>query len=75
MSDRHRSDRSSLFGVGGIALMAICCVVGPATLGAIAGATIGSAFGVVAAVLVAACVAVAATLLTRRKRDGRRSAC
>ena len=48
------------------ALMALCCLAGPAVLGAVAGAAIGSVLGVVAAVI----VAVACVLIVRRLRAG-----
>jgi hypothetical protein len=59
-----------LFGVAGV-LMALCCIAGPALLGAAAGAAIGNLIGVAAAVL----VAVAAVLVLRRWRGGRDGAC
>jgi hypothetical protein len=40
------------FGIAA-ALMALCCLAGPAVLGAVAGAAIGSVLGVVAAVAIA----------------------
>jgi hypothetical protein len=53
------------FGVAG-GLMALCCLAGPAVLGAVAGAAIGNVLGIVAAVVIAlVCVA-----LLRRWRAG-----
>jgi hypothetical protein len=52
-------------GIAG-ALMALCCLAGPAVLGAVAGAAIGSVLGVVAAVA----IAVACVLIVRRLRAG-----
>jgi hypothetical protein len=52
-------------GIAG-ALMALCCLAGPAVLGAVAGAAIGRVFGVVAAVG----IAVACVLIVRRLRSG-----
>jgi hypothetical protein len=53
----------------GIALMAACCVLGPAVIAAGIGAAAGSWFGIGAAlVLAAACVAA---LLLWRRRDRR----
>jgi drug/metabolite transporter (DMT)-like permease len=54
-----------LFGVAGV-LMVLCCAVGPAVLGAAAGAAIGNMLGIAAAVL----VALASVLLVRRWRGG-----
>ncbi len=53
----------SLFGVAGV-IMALCCLAGPAVLGAVAGTAIGSWFGIVAAVV----VALAAAVLLRLRR-------
>ena len=46
-----------LFGAGGI-LMLVCCLAGPAVLGAAAGAAVGGVFGSVAAVAIALAVVV-----------------
>jgi hypothetical protein len=65
------SDRAGgLFGVAGF-LMALCCVAGPAVLGAAAGAAIGNVVGIVAAVV----VALIGALLVRRWRRGGDGAC
>jgi hypothetical protein len=48
------------------ALMALCCLAGPAVLGAAAGAAIGSVLGIVAALV----IAVACVLTVRRLRSG-----
>jgi hypothetical protein len=55
-------------GIAGV-LMALCCLAGPAVLGAVAGAAIGRVFGVVAAVV----IAVACVLIVRRLRSGDRA--
>ena len=56
------------FGVAGV-LMALCCVAGPAVLGAVAGAAIGNVLGIAAAVVIAlVCVA-----LFRRSRSGNKA--
>lgn len=53
---RRRGEK--FFGVAGV-LMALCCVAGPAVLGAVAGAAIGSVLGIAAAVVIAlVCVAL-----------------
>ena len=59
-----------LFGIGAI-VMALCCLAGPAVLGAVAGAAIGNALGIAAAVV----VALVGVLLLRRWRGGARGAC
>jgi hypothetical protein len=63
-----RADR--LVGVAGV-LMALCCLAGPALLGAAAGAAIGYGLGIAAA-LVIVCLAVVALW---RRRAGRRGRC
>ena len=63
-----RTDK--LFGVAGL-VMALCCLAGPAILGAAAGAAIGNLPGIAAAIV----VAVAAVLLLRRRRAGTGKAC
>lgn len=62
-----RADR--LIGVAGV-LMALCCLAGPALLGAAAGAAIGYGLGVAAA-LVIACLAVVALWRRRAGTGGR----
>jgi hypothetical protein len=53
---------------GGAFLMILCCAVGPAAIGAAAGATVGGWLGIACAVLVAA---IAGLFLHRRRgRDG-----
>lgn len=65
------SDRTGgLFGVAGV-IMALCCLAGPAVLGAAAGAAIGNVLGIAAAVL----VALVGVLLVRRWRGGGDGAC
>lgn len=57
--------RNRAVGVAGV-LMALCCLAGPAILGAAAGAAIGNVLGIAAAVV----IAVAGVLLVRRWRGG-----
>jgi hypothetical protein len=65
------SDRAGgLFGIAGV-LMALCCVAGPAVLGAAAGTAIGNVVGIVTAVV----VALVGVLLVRRWRSGGDAAC
>jgi hypothetical protein len=54
-------------------LMALCCLAGPAVLGAVAGATVGGALGIAAAAAVAVAVAIAVVVL--RRRGGSESRC
>ena len=58
----RRSD--SLF-AGGALLMIVCCAVGPAVLGAVAGSLIGGWLGIACALLLAA----GAALALRRRRS------
>jgi len=55
---------------GGGALMILCCAVGPAVIGAVAGSAIGGWLGIACAVILAAAVGL---ILHRRTR--RRSGC
>jgi hypothetical protein len=52
------------FGVAGL-LMALCCLAGPAVLGAVAGTAVGSVLGIAAAIV----VAVVCLALLRRWRS------
>lgn len=61
---------NKLLGVGGV-LMALCCLAGPAVLGAVAGAAIGNALGIAAAIV----LALVGVLLVRRWRGGAGKAC
>ena len=54
--------------VGGGVLMILCCAVGPAVIGAVAGSAIGGWLGIACAVIVAA--AVGLILQRRTKRRG-----
>jgi hypothetical protein len=64
----RRTDK--LFGIGAV-VMVLCCVAGPAVLGAVAGAAIGNTLGIAAAVV----VALVGVLLLRRWRGGAGKAC
>jgi hypothetical protein len=64
MGDGATTSRTgSLFGTAGV-IMALCCLAGPAVLGAVAGTAVGSRFGIVVAVA----VALAAAALLRYQR-------
>lgn len=52
---------------GSALLLVLCCAVGPAVLGAVAGGTIGGWLGIACAVIVAA---AAGLVLHRRRRRG-----
>jgi hypothetical protein len=62
----------TLFGVAGL-VMALCCIAGPAILGAVAGAAIGNALGIAAAVAVT--LAAAGAVVLYRRRSGNNAAC
>lgn len=62
--------RNRAVGVAGV-LMALCCLAGPAILGAAAGAAIGKVLGIAAAVV----IALAGVLLVRRWRGGADKGC
>jgi hypothetical protein len=68
MGTARRSDAA--LAAGGV-LMVLCCAVGPAVIGAVAGTAIGGWLGVACAVILAAAVALA--LHRRARRRG--SAC
>jgi hypothetical protein len=59
-----------LVGIAGV-VMALCCLAGPAIIGAAAGAAIGNVLGIAAAVV----IALAGVLLVRRWRSGSKRAC
>jgi hypothetical protein len=60
----RQGSKYALFG-GGV-LMVLCCAVGPAVIGAVAGSAIGGSLGIVCAVILAAAVAL---VLHRRARS------
>jgi outer membrane lipoprotein SlyB len=55
--------------IGGGVLMVLCCAVGPAVIGAVAGSAIGGWLGIACAVILAAVVGLAVHRRTRG-RDG-----
>jgi hypothetical protein len=61
-SDRPRSDLAL---AGGGILMVLCCAVGPAVIGAVAGSGVGGWLGIACAIVLAATVGV---VLHRRTR-------
>ena len=60
--------RSNVALVGGGLVMVLCCAVGPAVIGAVAGSAIGGWLGIACAVIVAA--AVGFILHGRTRRGG-----
>jgi hypothetical protein len=68
MSAEARS--GGLFGIAGV-LMTLCCLAGPAVVGAAAGAAIGNLLGIAAVVV----IALAGALVVRRWRSGKKRAC
>jgi hypothetical protein len=57
---------SSLAIAGGALVMVLCCAVGPAVIGAVAGSAIGGWLGIVCAVILAAVVGL---IMQRRTRS------
>lgn len=57
--------RTDLALVGGGLLMVLCCAIGPAVIGAVAGSAIGGWLGIACAVILAAAVGL---ILHRRTR-------
>ncbi len=65
----RRANGGTLFGAAGL-VMALCCLAGPAVLGAVAGAAIGNVLGIMVAVLVAVLAAGAVAFFRRRGGNG-----
>jgi hypothetical protein len=61
---------SGIFGIAGVA-MVLCCLAGPAIVGAAAGAAVGGLLGIAAAVV----LALAGVLVARRWRGRDKGAC
>ena len=55
--------------LGGGVLMVVCCAVGPAVIGAVAGSAIGGWLGVTCAVILAAVVGLILHRRTRSRAD------
>lgn len=70
MRAREESRRPDAVPVGGSLPMVLCCVVGPAVMGAVAGGEIGGWLGIACAVTLAAVIAL---IVHRRTRS--RGAC
>jgi hypothetical protein len=71
-SERRTGKGGTLMGAAGL-VMAICCLAGPAVLGAVAGAAIGDVLGIAVAVVVA--LLAAGGMVLYRRRNGNGSAC
>ncbi len=59
--------RFDLAVVGGGVLMVLCCAIGPAVIGAVAGSAIGGWLGIACAVILAAVVGLVLHRRTRRR--------
>jgi hypothetical protein len=67
MSTTNEPRRSDYALVGGGLLMVLCCAVGPAVIGAVAGSAIGGWLGIACAVILAAAVGLVLHRRTRRR--------
>jgi hypothetical protein len=63
----HKPPRSNALVAGAGVLMVLCCAVGPAVIGAVAGGAIGGWLGIACAVVLAGAVALALHRRTRRR--------
>jgi hypothetical protein len=70
MSTTNEPRRSDYALVGGGLLMVLCCAVGPAVIGALAGSAIGGWLGIACAVILAAAVGVGLMLHRRTRSPG-----
>jgi hypothetical protein len=69
MSTKEESrGRSDVALIGGGVLMVLCCAVGPAVIGAVAGSAVGGWLGIACAVILAA--AIGLVLRRRTRQDG-----
>jgi hypothetical protein len=69
MSTKEESrGRSDVALIGGGLLMVLCCAVGPAVIGAVAGTAVGGWLGIACAVILAA--AIGLVLQRRTRQDG-----
>jgi hypothetical protein len=71
MSMREKSrTRFDMTLIGGGVLMVLCCAVGPAVIGAVAGGAIGGWLGIACAVILAAVVGPVLHRRTRQRGGG-----
>ena len=63
----RRGSNYALFG-GGV-LMVLCCAVGPAVIGAVAGSAVGGWLGIACAVILAAAIGLVLQRRTRLRGD------
>ncbi|HMJ34873.1 MAG TPA: hypothetical protein VK501_13255 [Baekduia sp.] len=66
VQEKSRS-RFDLTLIGGGVLMVLCCAVGPAVIGAVAGSAIGGWLGIACAVILAAVVGLVVHRRTRQR--------
>ena len=64
-AEPRRGSNTALVGAG--VLMVLCCAVGPAVIGAVAGSAIGGWLGMACAIMVAALVGLVVHRRTRRR--------
>jgi hypothetical protein len=67
-SEPRRRTNLALMGSG--VLMVLCCAVGPAVIGAVAGSAIGGWLGIACAIILAAAVGLTLHRRTRRRTGG-----
>ena len=71
MSDASKPpSRTDVTLVAGGLLMVLCCAIGPAVIGAVAGSAIGGWLGIACAVILAAAVGLILHRRTRRRPGG-----
>ena len=66
-ADGRSSKRTDAALLGGGVLMILCCAIGPAVIGAVAGSAIGGWLGIACAVILAAAVGLILHRRTRRR--------
>jgi hypothetical protein len=71
MSTKEESrGRSDVALIGGGVLMVLCCAVGPAVIGAVAGTAVGGWLGIACAVILAAAIGLLLQRRTRKQGGG-----
>jgi hypothetical protein len=61
--------RSDVALIGGGVLMVLCCAVGPAVIGAVAGSAVGGWLGIACAVILAAAIGLVLQHRSRQRGD------
>jgi len=69
-ADRSERPRSDLALASGGILMVLCCAVGPAVVGAVAGSAVGGWLGIVCAIILAAIVGLVVHRRARTRGGG-----